>query len=393
MSLRILWVINKYLDISSDRITWLETARKLENLGHSVILLTGYKKEKPDFGLKGGIRYVPSISIKILGLLTSNVSLFVYTGYYLITEMPDFLIVHPINCLTVLPFTIIRKLKLIKTRFVLDVRTIPVECFGFSGKMKEILFDLSVLCSRYLFDGITVITPFMKKVLSEKYDLGKNNLNIWTSGASPELFDPSQVDPKDIEILRKKMNLKNRFAVMYHGVLTPTRGLKESIKAIKLLVNKKYNIVLLLIGDGIAKAELETLANSLDLQGHVIIKGTVPYQEVPLYIALADVGILPFPNILWWRVSSPIKLMEYLAMEKPVIVTDIEAHRNVLISNNSGFFIASHDPETIAQGILRAYQSRKHLKTMGQRGRKIVQEEYTWEKQALKLDNFLRSFF
>ena len=205
------------------------------------------------------------------------------------------------------------------------------------------------------------------------------------------MFDNLHLQSEETEILREKMNLKNKFVVMYHGTLTPARGLQESIEAINLLSREYSDITLFLVGDGIAKIKLEHMTINLNLGNRVIINDPVPHKKIPLYISLADVGILPFPHILWWRVSSPIKLMEYLAMGKPVIVTDIEAHRDVLNSNNCGIFIPSHNPEAIARGILKAYRKRNNLREIGQQGRKIIQEAYTWQKQASRLENFLRS--
>ena len=106
---------------------------------------------------------------------------------------------------------------------------------------------------------------------------------------------------------------------------------------------------------------------------------------------MADVGILPFPELMWWRVSCPLKLMEYLAMEKPVIVTDIEAHRHVLDGIHCGLFISSNRPADIAQGILKMYQNREQLGTIGKEGRIRVQDKYTWEAQTIKLEKYLYS--
>jgi len=165
------------------------------------------------------------------------------------------------------------------------------------------------------------------------------------------------------------------------------------IEAVNLLRDEGVDIVLLLVGDGSARSALQNTINSLNLEDRVIFKGPVQHEEIPLYISLADVGILPFPRILWWRVSSPLKLMEYLAMGKPVIVTDIEAHRDVINSNKCGFFIPSNHPRHIAKGILEAYGKKNHLQEIGQAGRNLIQDMYTWDNQARKLEEYLKSIY
>ena len=75
-------------------------------------------------------------------------------------------------------------------------------------------------------------------------------------------------------------------------------------------------------------------------------------------------------------------------MGKSVIVTDIEAHREVLNNSPGGIFIKSHEPEEIAKGIEKAYHLRNK---MGKMGRERVIHKYTWEKQAENLTKFLET--
>jgi len=391
--MKIIWVVKKQFDISVSSVSRVEIIKALETGNHQILLLAGFRDNKPILNLNGKIRYVKLGKSKFFSSLVFDLLAFFNIAYYLIFKNVDFIIIESTAWLVSLPFVILRKLQLISTRLVLDVRTLPVEVFGITNKLKESLFHVSIRSAKFLFDGITVITPFMKKYFINKYNLGNRKIGIWTSGVCIDTFNPERVSPANIELLREELALKDKFIIMYHGVLTPTRGLKETIEAINLLANKYPDIIFLLIGDGIAATELDNSINYLKLKNRVIIKASVPYKEIPSYIALADVGIVPLPRILWWRVSCPIKLMEYLAMQKPVIVTDIEAHQDILDSDNCGIFIPSHHPEAIAQGIVKAYRKRKHLKQMGRQGRIIVQENYTWKKQAVKLENYLNSIF
>jgi hypothetical protein len=183
----------------------------------------------------------------------------------------------------------------------------------------------------------------------------------------------------------------NSFIVMYHGILSETRGLQQTIEAVKALNVKYPDIVFFILGDGKARGELEALIDRLNLQKNVFIHSPVPYDDVPKYIASCDVGIVPLPDILWWRISSPLKLVEYLIMEKPVIMTDIEAHRRVVGDLPCGIIIKSHDPCEIAKGIEKAYHLKKEFKKMGKLARELIVNKHTWKKQAESLCDFLRT--
>jgi glycosyltransferase involved in cell wall biosynthesis len=127
------------------------------------------------------------------------------------------------------------------------------------------------------------------------------------------------------------------------------------------------------------------------LQDNIIIHSSVEYVDVPKYIAMSDVGIVPLPNHPYWRLQSPLKLLEYLAMKKPVIATDIPAHLAAIGRAKCGVYISSIEPAEIAEAIAYTYENRDKLAEWGAIGRTIVQEKYTWEKVAADLESYLLS--
>jgi glycosyltransferase involved in cell wall biosynthesis len=145
-----------------------------------------------------------------------------------------------------------------------------------------------------------------------------------------------------------------------------------------------------ILGKGPAQKELEEKIRNLKLENHIFLHPPVPYESVPKYINSVQAGILPFPDLDWWNTSSPIKLYEYLAMGKSVIVTDIEAHRAVLKNLRCGFFVANDEPAEIAQGIDNLIGKASELPELGKIARAIIIEHFTWERQAKKIKNYFQ---
>ena len=106
---------------------------------------------------------------------------------------------------------------------------------------------------------------------------------------------------------------------------------------------------------------------------------------------MADVCIVPLPDNKFWRSQSPLKLLEYLAMEKTVILSDIPAHRFVVGDSKCGVYIQSVSPIEIARSVIYVFNNRDSLSEWGKSGRKIVFDRYTWEKVAGDLSNYLLS--
>ena len=103
----------------------------------------------------------------------------------------------------------------------------------------------------------------------------------------------------------------------------------------------------------------------------------VPYAEVPKHIAIADICVVPLPDIDWWRVSSPLKVYEYLAMGKPVIMTNILPNREIVPNDEDEIFLPDIRPETIAEAIVHARLMPDVLKKMSQKSYEFLRVHFS----------------
>jgi glycosyltransferase involved in cell wall biosynthesis len=190
--------------------------------------------------------------------------------------------------------------------------------------------------------------------------------------------------------MREKLGLSDKFIIFNHGALR-LGGLVETIKAVSMLKDKYPDLVLFLLGSGIHVSRLKNLVREIGVQKNVIIHEKVDYSEVPKYITMCDLGIVPLPDLPIWRHQCPLKLLEYLAMEKAVIVTDIPANRDVIGNSRCGIFVPSVDPKEIAKAIIYTLENEENLKEWGSNGREIVKAKFSWEKVAEDLENYLSS--
>jgi glycosyltransferase involved in cell wall biosynthesis len=85
--------------------------------------------------------------------------------------------------------------------------------------------------------------------------------------------------------------------------------------------------------------------------------------------------------------------MEYLAMGKAVIVTNIEAHKHLLGSHGFAIIPSSNHPEKLASAIIEAYTNKDKLNNAGKRARQLISRKYTWDFQARLLEEYLAGLF
>ena len=388
--LKILWVYPTTLDVFLHNSYLPHILNKLSELGHDITLISARSRrivEKQNPKIRKSIvplRFVPLVSPILFSII-----LFFYLPLFVIISKPDFVImIDDVSIISSIPTFLISKFS--RSRFVLDVRSIPVETEGVRSFLRKFWFHFSVLAAKRFFDGVTILTSPMKNEVCKSFTIDPDKVGVWTSGVSVDFFNPMNFGSESIE-LRRKLGLNGKFIVFYHGVLTPTRGLAETANALKTLRNKYPDIVLFILGRGPFAPKLEDLVQRECLQENVILAGSVDHSEVPKFISMCDVGIVPLPDHPYWRCQSPIKLLEYLAMEKVVVLTDIPAHRVVVGGAKCGIFISSIDPAEIAGAIEYAYVNKKYLNGWGKIGRELMKEKYTWEKVAKDLENYLLS--
>jgi glycosyltransferase involved in cell wall biosynthesis len=315
--------------------------------------------------------------------------------FFVLKVKPNFIIVDWDSLFSLMPM--IPFCRLLRAKIILDIRSTPTpienlnQKTGLRSNAISLAFNASVSIAKKKLDGITIITDLMKNEICSKYSIYPNNVGVWSSGVSVELFLNEDYINHGME-LRQKLGLVDKFIVFYHGVYAQSRGLIDAINAMSIMKNRYPNVVLFLLGKGSAQTigDMKKAIQDNGLQDRVILYNSVDYKEVPKYIAMCDVGLVPLLNLPQWRNQCPLKLLEYLAMKKAVILSDIPCHREVVGNDKCGIYLSSISPDGIAESIAFVLDNKEKLEEWGAKGRAIVTNKYTWQRIAKNLDDYLR---
>jgi glycosyltransferase involved in cell wall biosynthesis len=368
-------------------VSQTEMAKCLSQRAAAVYLFAMTSKVKPQG--KSHINFVlfPISFVPTIAPLLYTLALLIFMPFLVIARNPDYIITDEGTA----GIGLILKLLTnpLKSKVVLDIRSTPIKVKGtFRESLHALWFRVSVIIAKKKLDGITILTELMKKEVCYEFDINPEFVGVWTSGVSTALFNPGNFDSHEI---RMRLGLDDRFVVFYHGALRP-QGLVETFQAVKLLKAKCYDLTLFLLVGAPRYSEFwKNLALDLGIQNNVVMHERVGYSNVPEYISMSDLAIVPLPNSPSWRYQCPLKLLEYLAMRKAVIVTDIPANREIIGKSQCGIFIHSVDPEEIAKAIAFSHDNRESLRQWGSYGRAIIEEKYTWERIARKFEDYLLS--
>ncbi|MFW9928796.1 MAG: glycosyltransferase [Candidatus Thorarchaeota archaeon] len=159
-----------------------------------------------------------------------------------------------------------------------------------------------------------------------------NKVTAILNVANPKIFE-SQTIPGN-----------SGFNLVYHGTISKRLGIDLIIDALSKAVKVNKKIKFNLIGEGDYLEEIKNKVNMLNLSDNIIIKDKfVPLEELPKIISEMDVGIIGNRLTLLSDYMLPVKLIEYVYMQKPVI-----APKNAIISKYfKDDMVCFYEPENV----------------------------------------------
>jgi len=236
--------------------------------------------------------------------------------------------------------------------------------------------DFARLISRFLFknsDRVIVVTkPLQKYVLNEGVPLEK--VNILLNGIS---LENTIVDREKLRDLKSNISIKDDdLVILYMGYLYDFAGLKEIIDYYNADVKSgKLNIKFLIVGDGGIYNRLINHVKEINADW-VILTGKVPFFEITEYIELADLCLMSFELNDVTKDITPVKVMEYMAMKKPVLSTSLPSVVRE-IGKNNGVIFAKNQKELVEK-IRDLTKEKEKLKNLGLKGYELIKKHYMW---------------
>lgn len=184
---------------------------------------------------------------------------------------------------------------------------------------------------------------------------------------------------KLLENIENKEIQKTKFTIIYTGGLSLIRGIKEILDAVAQL---KGEVELWLLGS-FESESYESACRNAEGWRYTKYFGQVKLNEVFAYTAKADVGISTLYPIKNYLTSLPVKAFEYMALEKPIIMSNFNYWKTIFAK--CAIFVNPHATNEIAQAILTLKNNPELCASLGKLGKQRVSEELSWEKEQIKL--------
>jgi len=247
------------------------------------------------------------------------------------------------------------------------------------NSFKPVIIQLVEFTIYRLADRVFAATFFLKKLLVS-HGLDQSKIVVIPNGADTDLFNPDL----DVSDIRKKYRLENRFVVLFIGHLEDWAGVDLIYNLADCFNQKIPDATILLVGSGESTKKLLTRLIRSNL-GHIVTHaGLRPYEMMPLFTAASDVTLCLFPDTPVSHAASPLKLFEYLSSGTAVIATNVAGTAEILDSS-SGVLVAPGNTSEICDAVVMLRNDQELRRTLGEAGRKLVEENYSWSRLASRL--------
>jgi glycosyltransferase involved in cell wall biosynthesis len=180
---------------------------------------------------------------------------------------------------------------------------------------------------------------------------------------------------------------KSGLVLGFVGYVRAWHGLPQ---VVDLLANDPAlaDATLLIVGDGPGTADLIARACSLGVEGRVHVAGLVERDALAPYIAMFDIALQPEVT----PYASPLKLFEYMALNRAIVAPDAPNIREVLTDGADALLFEPNNPASLAQTVRTLALDPALRARLGQgAGDKITNADMTWARNARRAISLIES--
>jgi glycosyltransferase involved in cell wall biosynthesis len=182
--------------------------------------------------------------------------------------------------------------------------------------------------------------------------------------------------------LRRQLGLEDKLVAGFVGWFRPWHGLPALLEAFTEVLPRHPDLRLLLVGDGPAMPELVQLAGQHQISAQVLFTGAVAHEAIPAYMSLFDIAVQPAAN----EYCCPMKLIEYLAMGKPVIAPRQDNITELVEDGRQGLLFEPGQTGSLATALEKFCSDAALRRQMGEQASLTIERRgLVWERNAARV--------
>ncbi len=270
--------------------------------------------------------------------------------------------------------------RLFRTKFLFDHHDINPELYEAKFGRRDIFWKLIVWLERMSFktaDVSIATNESYRTVAIERGRMDPSRVFVVRSG--PQLERLKIIPP--VPAWKQGRN----FLVGYVGVMGKQEGIDLLLQAARHIIKDlgRDDVQFCLVGGGTSLGEMTQMAEDLGLSDHVTFTGRLSDQQLLEVLNTADVCVNPDVANSMNDKSTMNKIMEYMALGKPIVQFDLTEGR--FSAQDASLYAVNNDPQDMASKILELLDAPAKRRVMGAFGRSRIENELEWRYEAPKL--------
>ena len=277
--------------------------------------------------------------------------------------------------LVALPF------KLLGVRYIFDHHDVNPELYIAKYGRKGILYRALLL-----FEWLTFKTAAYSIATNESY----RRIALSRGGMDPDRVRVVRSGPRIDRVYRvppsEEYRKGRRFLIGYVGVMGAQEGIDLLLESMSHLLRRRQDVQLAILGGGTDLEGLKLECHRMGLDSHVDFYGRVSDTVLRSVLSTADVCVNPDRPTEMNNLSTMNKIMEYMALGKPIVQYDLREGR--FSAMGSSLYAKPGDTADFAHCISRLLDNPSTRQEMGDIGYKRIMEGLSWDHEAKKLLSF-----
>lgn len=230
-------------------------------------------------------------------------------------------------------------------------------------------------------DAVLTLTTGLRQVLCEG-GVDPRKVGLVPNAVDAERFPAQGRD----EALAQALGVPaERVMLGFVGSLEHYEGLGPLLSVLRELLDEGLDLGLIVVGDGRQRAELAQQVIRLGLSARVVFAGRVPAEAVARYYSLVDIAPFPRLPLEVCELVSPIKPMEAMAMGKAVLVSSVQALRDIVDDGATGLVFEKGNARALAAALRRLAVDGALRRSLGERAHAEVTAAFTWRQRAAEV--------
>jgi glycosyltransferase involved in cell wall biosynthesis len=379
-------IIVENLPVPFDRRVWQEASTLKENGAEVSIICPRMKGYMSSFEVINGIEiYRHSLPLEAKGafgyFLEYTTALFwEFVLSWKIFFKKRFHVIHGCNPPDLI-FLVALWFKIFGVKYVFDHHDINPELYFAKFSKKGFFYKVMVFFERLTFltaDFSIATNESYKEIAIRRGKMDENKIQVIRSG--PKL-DRLKLLPPDKQFFKGR-----KYLVGYVGVIGEQEGIDLLLESVKFIVLQRYDIQFAIVGGGSDLEKMKQLTAEKGLNEFVDFYGRVPDDLMIAVLNSSDICVNPDKPTEMNNLSTMNKIMEYMALKKPVVQYDLKEGR--FSAQGASLYALNGDTHDFANKIIQLIDDPELRIKMGNLGYNRVLNELSWDYEKDKLIGF-----